>query len=76
MTKASAIYAATRHVEVVQQLLGHVIVATTSAYLGIEQAKALDIAKNHKNLKKMLIRSSISATSTAQLPQALLACPS
>ena len=28
--------------------LGHSSVAATSAYLGIEQAKALDIAKNHR----------------------------
>ena len=47
-TKASAIYDATKNVEAVRQLLGHSSVAATSAYLGIEQAKALDIAKNHK----------------------------
>ena len=47
-TKASAIYDATKNVEAVRQLLGHASVAATSAYLGIEQAKALDIAKNHK----------------------------
>lgn len=47
-TKASAIYDATKNVEAVLQLLGHASVAATSAYLGIEQAKALDIAKNHK----------------------------
>ena len=46
-TKASAIYEATKNVEAVRQLLGHASVAATSAYLGIEQAKALDIAKNH-----------------------------
>ena len=48
MTKASAIDAATRNVEAVRQLLSHASVAATSAYLGIEQAKALDIAKNYK----------------------------
>ena len=47
-TKASAIYDATKNVEAVRQLLGHSSVAATSAYLGIEQAKALDIAKNQK----------------------------
>ena len=31
-----------------QQLLGQASVAATSAYLVIEQAKALDNAKNHK----------------------------
>ena len=48
MTKASAIDAVTRNVEAVRQLLSHASVAATSAYLGIEQAKALDIAKNYK----------------------------
>ena len=47
-TNASEIYDATKNVEAVRQLLGHASVAATSAYLGIEQAKALDIAKNHK----------------------------
>ena len=47
-TKASAIYDATKNVEAVRQLLGHSSVAATSVYLGIEQAKALDIAKNHR----------------------------
>jgi site-specific recombinase XerC len=46
-TKASAIYDATKNVEAVRQLLGHSSVAATSAYLGIEQAKALDVAKAH-----------------------------
>ena len=47
-TKASAIYDATKNVEAVRQLLGHSSVAATSHYLGVDQAKALDIAKNHK----------------------------
>ena len=47
-TKASAIYEATKNVEAVRQLLGHASVAATSAYLSIEQAKALDIAKKHR----------------------------
>ena len=48
MTKASAIDAATRNVEAVQQLLSHAIVAATSAYLGIEQARAIKITENQK----------------------------
>ena len=63
-TKASAIYEATKNVEAVRQLLGHASVAATSAYLGIEQAKALDIAKITKCFEKR-IRSSISATRAA-----------
>ena len=47
-TKLSTIYDTTKNVEAVRQLLGHASVAATSAYLGIEQAKALDIAKNHR----------------------------
>jgi site-specific recombinase XerC len=39
---------ATKNVQAVRQLLGHASVAATSVYLGIEQAKALDIAKNHR----------------------------
>ena len=42
------IYYATKNVEALRQLLGQASVAVTSAYLGIKQAKALDIAKNHK----------------------------
>ena len=47
-TKAKVINDVMKNVEAVRQLLGHASVAATSAYLGIEQAKALDIAKNHK----------------------------
>ena len=47
-TKARAIYDVTKNVEVVRQLRGHASVAATSHYRGIEQAEALDIAKNHK----------------------------
>ncbi|MDG2198682.1 MAG: hypothetical protein P8O70_17755 [SAR324 cluster bacterium] len=48
MTKASAIYDATKNVEAVQQLLGHAIVAATSAYLGVEQARTIKITENQK----------------------------
>ena len=47
-TKARAIYDVTKNVEVDRPLRGQASVAATSACLGIEQAKALDIAKNHK----------------------------
>ena len=38
----------TKNVEAARQLLGHASVAANSAYLGIEQDKALNIAKYHK----------------------------
>ena len=38
----------TKNVEAARQLLGHTSVVANSAYLGIEQDKGLDIAKNHK----------------------------
>lgn len=44
-TKATLIYQYTHNVEVVRQLLGQSSVAATSAYLGIEQRHALDIAR-------------------------------
>ena len=47
-TKAKVIYNVTKNVEATRQLLGHASVEATSAYLGIEQDKSLDIAKNHK----------------------------
>ena len=47
-TKAKVIYNVMKNVEAKRQLLGHASVAATSAYLGIEQDKLLDIAKNHK----------------------------
>ena len=42
------IYDATKNFEAVWQLRGQASVAVTSHYLGVEQAKALDIAKNYK----------------------------
>jgi integrase len=44
-TKASIIYARTNNVEAVRQLLGHTSVSATSAYLGIDRAKALEISR-------------------------------
>ena len=44
-TKASAIYEETKNVEVVRRLLGQSSVAATSAYLGIDQDQALEIAR-------------------------------
>jgi integrase len=44
-TKATLVYQHTHNVEVVRQLLGQSSVAATSAYLGIEQRHALEIAR-------------------------------
>jgi integrase len=44
-TKAALVYQHTHNVEVVRQLLGQSSVAATSAYLGIDQRDALEIAK-------------------------------
>lgn len=44
-TKAVVVYQHTHNVEAVRQLLGQSSVAATSAYLGIEQREALEIAK-------------------------------
>jgi len=44
-TKASLVFQATNNVEVVRQLLGHVSVTSTSAYLGVEKRMALEIAR-------------------------------
>jgi integrase len=44
-TKATLVYQHTHNVEVVRQLLGQSSVAATSAYLGIEQRQALEIAR-------------------------------
>lgn len=44
-TKPSIIYAKTKNIEVVKELLGHSGLQATSAYLGIGQEKALAIAK-------------------------------
>jgi integrase len=44
-TKAILVYHHTHNVEVVRQLLGQSSVAATSAYLGIDQREALEIAR-------------------------------
>ena len=44
-TKAALIYDRTRNVEAVRQLLGQSTVSATSAYLGVGQHQALEIAK-------------------------------
>ena len=44
-TKSAAIYARTRDVAACQQLLGHQSIGSTSKYLGIDRAKAFDVAK-------------------------------
>lgn len=44
-TKATLVYQHTHNVEVVRQLLGQASVAATSAYLGIEQRQALELAR-------------------------------
>jgi integrase len=46
--KATAIYKETKNVEAVRMLLGHSSVTATSAYLGIEDADALDLARKMK----------------------------
>lgn len=45
-TKSSIIYEKTKDIEVVRQLLGHKSLASTSAYLNIQQREALEIAKS------------------------------
>jgi integrase len=44
-TKATLVYQHTHNIEVVRQLLGQASVAATSAYLGIEQRQALELAR-------------------------------
>lgn len=44
-TKSAAVYARTRDVAACQQLLGHQSVGSTSKYLGIDRARAFDVAK-------------------------------
>ena len=43
-TKATIIYKETQNVEAVRKLLGHRSIAATSAYLGVEDSEALDLA--------------------------------
>ncbi len=45
-TKSSLIYQKTQNVEVCRRLLGHSNVTATSAYLGIEDSDALEVARN------------------------------
>ena len=45
-TKSSLIYKKTQNVEVCRRLLGHSNVTATSAYLGIEDSDALEVARN------------------------------
>ena len=45
-TKSSLIYQKTQNVEVCRRLLGHVNITATSAYLGIEDSDALEVARN------------------------------
>ncbi len=47
-TKAALVYAKTRDVEVVRELLGQVSTAATSAYLNVGGRRALEIAKQIK----------------------------
>ena len=45
-TKPSEIFKQTQNVEVCRRLLGHSDVTATSAYLGIQDSDALEVAKN------------------------------
>ena len=45
-TKSSVIYQKTQSVEIVRRLLGQSSVTATSAYLGIEDSDALEVARN------------------------------
>jgi len=45
-TKNSLIYQKTQNVEVCRRLLGHSNITATSAYLGIEDSDALEVARN------------------------------
>ena len=45
-TKPSEIFKQTQNVEVCRRLLGHSDVSATSAYLGIQDSDALEVAKN------------------------------
>lgn len=44
-TKPSIIYAKTKNIAAVKRLLGHSDLGATSAYLGVDEANALDVAK-------------------------------
>jgi site-specific recombinase XerD len=45
-TKSSEIFKQTQNVEVCRRLLGHSNITATSAYLGIEDSDALEVARN------------------------------
>jgi len=45
-TKSSLIYQKTQNVEVCRRLLGHANITATSAYLGLEDSDALEVARN------------------------------
>ena len=47
-TKASVLFQKYRNVEAVRRLLGHRSVVATSAYLGVEDADATEIARSIK----------------------------
>ena len=47
-TKSAAIYEATQYLAACQHLLGHKNIGSTAHYLGVDQRKALDIAKRIK----------------------------
>ena len=46
-TRAAHIYDCTKDLEAVRRVLGHKSLAATSAYLGSDDAKALDVADNY-----------------------------
>ena len=47
-TKSAAIYDATKNLAACQHLLGHKDIGSTARYLGVDQRKALDLAKRIK----------------------------
>lgn len=47
-TRAAYIYAETKNLEAVRRVLGHKSLAATSAYLGIDDAMALDVARKYQ----------------------------
>jgi site-specific recombinase XerD len=47
-TRAAFIYEQTKDLEVVRQVLGHKSLAATQAYLGVNEAKAHDIAGKYR----------------------------
>ena len=47
-SKSAAIYDATQNLAACQHLLGHKSIGSTAHYLGVDQRKALDLAKRIK----------------------------